>query len=409
LRDKQEGTIEEIAQWIQTESGLSGKKWLNIARFLLPVLNICAFFYYLNSGSAVFLGTGVILSWIIIGSYGKYIHGQHSLIGRKQSILNQYASILREFHKVDAASSELLIEILNISANGEKEISHLSRLTNLFDQRLNLLVNFFLNSLFLYDIHCMFSLEQWKKLNRDRFPEWINTVGEIEMLNSLAAFSFNNPQYCFPHPRQGKPMISGTGLGHPMIPESEAVTNDITAGQADKLLLVTGSNMSGKSTFLRTVGINLLLAQCGSPVCAESFAFTPMLILSSIRISDSLQEHTSYFMAELKRLRDIIGFLESGNTALVLIDEVLRGTNSIDKTHGSEAFIKKLVNYECLSLFATHDLSLSELETEYPGTVSNYCFESTIINGELLFDYKLRKGVATNKNATFLMQKMGII
>src|SRR5690606_36784456 len=147
---------------------------------------------------------------------------------------------------------------------------------------------------------------------------------------------------------------------------------------------------------------------CGAPVCAESFSFSPMRILSSIRISDSLQDNTSYFMAELKRLREIISQLETGIPALVLIDEVLRGTNSDDKTHGSEALIIKLVKYNCLALFASHDLSLSLLQSRYQNKISNYCFESTIINNELRFDYQLHKGVATNKNASFLMQKMGI-
>jgi DNA mismatch repair ATPase MutS len=167
--------------------------------------------------------------------------------------------------------------------------------------------------------------------------------------------------------------------------------------------------MSGKSTFLRTIGVNVLLAQCGAPVCATSFECTPVTILSSIRISDSLQEHTSYFMAELKRLKLIIDVLDTLQPSLVLIDEVLRGTNSNDKTHGSEALIRKLVDSNALTLFASHDLSLSTLEHELAGLLSNYCFESRIENGELLFDYKLHPGVARNKNATFLMEKMGII
>ena len=167
--------------------------------------------------------------------------------------------------------------------------------------------------------------------------------------------------------------------------------------------------MSGKSTFLRTVGVNLLLAQCGAPVCASAFEFTPMSLLSSIRISDSLQENTSYFMAELKRLEQIVVQLQNGSPALVLIDEILRGTNSEDKTHGSEQFIRKLLKYNCLALFATHDLNLSKLEDEMPNLISNYCFESVIRDNELYFDYTLQKGVAKNKNASFLMEKMGII
>jgi DNA mismatch repair ATPase MutS len=167
--------------------------------------------------------------------------------------------------------------------------------------------------------------------------------------------------------------------------------------------------MSGKTTFLRTVGVNLLLAQCGSPVCAAAFSFTPMQLLTSLRISDSLQEQTSYFMAELKKLQQIVASLETGSPTLVLIDEILRGTNSEDKTYGSEHFARKLLGYRCLTFFATHDLALGALETELPGRVANYCFESVIEQGDLRFDYRLQRGIARNKNASFLMKKMGII
>ncbi|WP_431217493.1 MutS-related protein [Puia sp. P3] len=159
-------------------------------------------------------------------------------------------------------------------------------------------------------------------------------------------------------------------------------------------MLVTGSNMSGKTTFLRTIGVNLLMAQCGLPVCAASWSFTPMALLTSLRISDSLQEQTSYFMAELKKLRNIVHRLDTGIPALVLIDEILRGTNSEDKTHGSELFIRKLIRYNCLSLFATHDLLLGQLEEEMPDKVRNYCFESVIDGENLHFNYQLQRGVS---------------
>jgi DNA mismatch repair ATPase MutS len=180
-------------------------------------------------------------------------------------------------------------------------------------------------------------------------------------------------------------------------------------GLEERLVLVTGSNMSGKTTFLRTIGVNLLLAQCGAPVCASRFVFTPMQLLTSLRVSDSLQEQTSYFMAELKKLQRIIHSLQEERASLVLIDEILRGTNSEDKTYGSEQFIRKLLHYRALSLFATHDLSLGSLESELSGAVVNYCFESVITGGELHFDYRLQRGIARNRNASFLMQKMEII
>jgi hypothetical protein len=409
LHDKKENGHRDIDEWIAMEGYLSKNKWINVARFALPVFNIGALLYYLDSGRTLYLILGILVSWMLVGGYSQYIHKQYLMIGRKQAILKQYATILREFLFTDAGSSALLQQLSKIATAGTTEIKKLSRLSSLFDQRLNLLVNFILNSLLVYDIHCMVALEKWKHRNRAHYSQWFDAVGEIEMLNSLATLAFNQPGYCFPEIIEGKPTITASALAHPLIPAQECVSNDFSIGRNEQLLLVTGSNMSGKSTFLRTVGINLLLAQCGAPVCAKAFLCTPMRILTSIRINDSLQEHTSYFMAELKRLRQIITVLETNVPALVLIDEVLRGTNSSDKTHGSAALIRKLISHQCLSIFATHDLSLSELENAYPSLISNYCFESKIENGELLFDYRLRNGVATNKNATFLMEKMGII
>jgi DNA mismatch repair ATPase MutS len=409
LREESEGSIEEISSWIMSEGKLLSMKWLNIVRFIWPVITVGSFIYYLDSNNPVPVGLSLLLSWSMTAMSAKYVQQQHVMIGRKQSLLSQYASILNEFDKTDAGNAVLLKELKTIAETGKMEIKKLSRLTGLLDQRLNLVVNFFLNSLFLYEIHCMIALEKWKHHNRTQFRKWIYGTGEIEMLNSLATYAFNHPSYCFPELDEQAQRISATQMAHPLIPGKESIPNDLEMGARDKLLLITGSNMSGKSTFLRTTGINLVLAQCGAPVCATKFLFSPMRILSSIRISDSLQEHTSFFMAELKRLKEIVSTLETGQPALVLIDEVLRGTNSNDKTHGSEALIKKLIGYNCLSLFATHDLTLSKLEIVYPDAVENYCFESRIENDELIFDYKLKHGVAKNKNATFLMQKMGII
>jgi DNA mismatch repair ATPase MutS len=342
--------------------------------------------------------------------FGKHIHEQHNLLGKKQSILDQYAAILAHFSKVDSGASVLLQQQKAIAIEAHQSVKKLSRLSAMFDQRLNLLVNFFLNSFFLYDIQCLWALENWKQLHKDRFKEWIHCVGIIESLNALATFAFNYPQYQYGVVDNDKPAVSAMQLAHPLIPAEERIANDCTFGMNEQLVLVTGSNMSGKTTFLRTLGVNCILAQCGAPVCATAFTFTPMVIRSSIRVSDSLAEHTSYFMAELKRLQQIIHYLQQHDVpVLILIDEILRGTNSEDKTHGSEQFIKKLLQYRCLTLFATHDLTLSRLENELPGKVSNYCFESTIRNDELIFDYKLQRGVAKNKNASFLMKKMEII
>jgi DNA mismatch repair ATPase MutS len=311
---------------------------------------------------------------------------------------------------METQGSPLLQEEQARTGRAFRAISRLSQLSSFFDQRLNMLVNILLNSFLLYDLQCMAALEKWKETYKKEFPQWIEAVGNIECLNSLAGLAFSNPDFTYPEPLAGAQLqIIGTGMAHPLIPAGERVTNDCAIGRDQRLILVTGSNMSGKTTFLRTTGVNLLLAQCGAPVCAASFSFTPMQILSSLRVSDSLQEHTSYFMAELKKLQRIIHRIQNGIPSLVLIDEILRGTNSDDKTYGSEQFIRKLLQYPCLSFFATHDLSLGSLEQALPGLVSNFCFESNIDDNELHFDYRLRPGIARNRNASFLMKRMDII
>jgi DNA mismatch repair ATPase MutS len=331
------------------------------------------------------------------------------MVSRKTDILQQYAGILKHFSAASAGEAVELKNLMQSTLTAGNSVNSLSTLSSLFDQRLNVLVYFFLNSFLLYDIQLVRLLEKWKIRHKPAFPEWINSVGKIEMLVSIAVFRFNHPHFIFPVPVPGKPRIAAREVCHPLIPEPESIGNPVQAGDPEKMFLITGSNMSGKTTYLRTIGVSLVLAQCGAPVCAGSFVFTPLSLLTSIRVNDSLLDHTSYFMAELKQLRLIVDTLERGTPALVLVDEILRGTNSEDKNHGSEAFIRKLLHYEVLCFFATHDLSLGMLEQKIPAQVKNLCFESTLEEGELVFDYKLREGLAKNRNATFLMQKMGII
>jgi DNA mismatch repair ATPase MutS len=422
LAGEKEGNLDNIRSWLEGAPRLYPRKGLRIVIGLLTFYNLGTVYYYLSSNNYTPLLLGALVSWSITGFFTKYISQQHLLIARKQSILDQYAGIIGVFNTVDAAASPLLQLLQSRTDKAFKAIRQLSKLSSFFDQRLNVLVNILFNTFFFYDLRCLIALERWKITNKTLFPGWIDAVGSVECLNSLATFAFNDPDYVYPQPVAGPAagtpssgaaapglFIESTRLAHPLIPAAQRVANDFTIGLNERLILVTGSNMSGKTTFLRTIGVNLLLAQCGLPVCAATFSFTPMFLLTSLRISDSLQEHTSYFMAELKKLRKIVHRLQTGAPALVLIDEILRGTNSEDKTHGSELFIRKLIQYRCLSLFATHDLSLGQLEQEMPDTIRNYCFESIIEEGELQFDYRLQRGIARNRNASFLMKKMEII
>jgi len=407
--EKKVAGLDNLPDWLQTTPTLLSRSWVRIGRWLLPIYTLAALLYWLLTPNYWPLIAGVSANWIFIYPFRKYIRTQHVLIGDKEPQLDQYVSILSAFQSIDPGGSALLGDLKLMAENAIREIRRLSRLSSAFDQGTNNLVNLLMNSLIAYDIQCMLSLEKWKQANGNACLKWISCVGEIESLNSLATFGFNHPDACYPVFANGDLIVEATAIAHPLIPEKERISNDFIIGKDCRIQLITGSNMSGKTTFLRTIGVNLLLAQCGSPVIASKFCFQPLTILCSLRTRDSLQEHSSYFLAELKKLQQIIQTLEKGGPAIVLIDEILKGTNSEDKTKGSGQFLLKLLEYRCLALFATHDLTLSRLEEEFPGRITNYCFESQIKEGELIFDYTLKKGVAKNRNATFLMQKMGII
>ncbi len=398
-----------LYKWLTEAPKIITNKWLNSARYVLPVINLAAMLVSLYIDQYFLVSLSVLLSWMHVGYVAGYVSRQTALLGKKQESLELNAAVLRQFNNVDAGSSVVLRNLQQHTHTADAELSRLAQLVNLADQRLNVLVNILLNSFLVYDLHTMASLEKWKAKNAGQLSYWLQAVGQIEQLVSFSTYVFNHPENCFPTLSSDIVEIAGEAVYHPLIPMQENVRNNINIGQTAKLMLITGSNMSGKTTYLRTTGINVLMAQCGLPVCAFRFRFSPMRIYSSIRISDSLQEHTSFFMAELKRLQYIKQQVEEGAPALVLIDEILRGTNSVDKYHGSEQFVLQLIRFNCLTLFATHDLKLSELEQQYPGAIENYCFESTIEQDELSFDYTILRGVARNKNASFLMKKMNII
>lgn len=408
-----------IREWLWTPPILYTHPLRQAGIYLLIAFNLFAIGYFFASNHYTFALAGAFLSRVILAAAGKYVARQHQHIDHKKALLDQYAGILATFESIDPQDSALLAGLRDQTANARQAFRRLAGISNFFDYRTNGLVNLWLNTFFLFDLHAALRLERWKAASQAAFPGWLEAIATIERLNSLATFACNNPDYTYPSPVAspiGSPepraadralFIEATQIAHPLIPADRRIANDCTIGRDEKLILITGSNMSGKTTFLRTLGVNLLMAQCGLPVCAKSFRFTPLELLTSLRIDDSLLDQTSYFMAELKKLQRIIRRLQSGASALVLIDEILRGTNSEDKTFGSEHFIRRLLQYHCLALFATHDLTLGTLEQ--PGSIANYCFESIIENDELRFNYQLQRGIARNRNASFLMKKMGII
>jgi len=404
--------LNQLKTWIGS-AFLFENKSLYYFLFIFPIAAFSCLIYHLfteNETSLNLFYAFFVLNLVISFSFAGKIKKHLSVSTSVTKILQQFSEQLSQVEK-QRFQSPLLKNIQQQLKTGNKtasqSIAKLASLFNYLETIINLLVSVLLNGFFLFHIHVLFALEKWKKENGKHIMQWLELLGEIEALNSFANLSFNNPTFCYPTISKEENLLA-ENMGHPLIREQKRINNNISfAGQ--KFVILTGSNMSGKSTFLRTLGINLILARTGSPVCAKEFAFYPYDVHVSMRISDSLQDSESFFYAELKRLQHIIQQLQAGNKIFVILDEILRGTNSNDKHNGTVGLIRKLADIKAAGIIATHDLTVSKLAQEYPGYISNKCFESEIINDELLFDYKLRDGVCTTLSASFLMKKMDII
>ena len=318
-----------------------------------------------------------------------------------------YSLVMKDFASLDMRAS-LLKKMQDKGRSSIEAFNNLSKIAESFDRRHNIAWLLLSNILFLNDIILQQRYHRWMTAHNTELQTWCDILTELEILLSISGFAYGNPSYCFPI-LSDTMKIDAKELRHPLIPHNVCVANDINISDSPRFMLITGSNMSGKSTWLRTVGVNMVLAQIGAPVAANYFSWSPMIILTSLRQSDSLAENTSLFMNELKQLQRILKTVEDKHRALILLDEILRGTNSDDKFAGSQALALKLGKINCITIMATHDLKLSELESQQPEVYKNYCFESSSDGGSLTFDYKMREGVAVNRNATWLMREMNII
>ncbi len=287
-------------------------------------------------------------------------------------------------------------------------IAALDRILEGYEARSNPFVGILLNALLLWDLQCHERLRRWVQTYGKHMPEWIEVIGRFDALGSLASVPADHPDLIFPAPKEGGKVLDAEGMGHPLIDSGERVDNDLEIPSTGHIKIITGANMAGKSTFLRTVGVNWILAKAGTAVCAKRMEFRPLPLFSSMRTSDSLQEKESFFYAELKRLRLIVDELEQGKELLILLDEILQGTNSEDKKRGSRRFLERILQHPVAGLIATHDLDLTAIEEERPQAIENLCFEAELWDGSSHFDHLLRKGVCRNMNASALMERMGI-
>ncbi|MDH4474170.1 MAG: DNA mismatch repair protein [Fluviicola sp.] len=379
----------------------------------LPALGgILTILGFLKGSSPLFLNLAVtvfIFNLIVLASQLKKMNAEIAFADKINQTLVRYSELLQAIEEREW-KSELLIDIkrkLNSSqVAASKQIHTLSRIFASLESLQNGMGAIIFNGTVLFHLHTYRKLLRWKSTHAGELDNWLQQIGETEVLLSFANLYFNNPDFNFPE-LNDKAVLRFEELGHPLISASKRVSNSVDFSDK-QFIVLTGSNMSGKSTFLRTLGVNLVLANAGAPICVKSANIQPMDILVSMRLSDSLSDSESYFFAEVKRLKEIMTELEN-RRCFILLDEILRGTNSDDKRTGTIEVLKKVIAKNAIGAIATHDLEVCNTTDEYPQLLVNKCFEVEIINNELKFDYRLRDGICQNKSATFLMKKMGVI
>lgn len=422
LKDKidwrQEFQAKLIGSYLEEESLQKFSLWLNKNDFkkppllflflwVTPMIAVLALVLYLNSIISIYIFAVPIL--VHLWALRKVFNAT-----KEATELAQLGSKLLKAlkngiqHIEDSEFETKSLQEWKKELNGaSKQIKELENLLYKLQNRANIIygiVNIFL----LSDIRLMVAISRWKEQTKDKFPVWNETLANFEAINSLAGFAFANEAYKFPTFSDKEYTIKSTELGHPLIPQNESITNDFTMEGRGGIGLITGSNMAGKSTFLRTLGINMVLAYVGAPVCAKSMELSMLRIFTCMRTEDALEESTSSFYAELKRIRQLLDQTEAGGIpTFYLLDEILKGTNSADRHLGAKSLSYQLNNSNAMGLISTHDLELTALEGQIP-RLTNYSFHCDIVEDKLHFDYKLRNGTCNSFNASKLMELMGI-
>lgn len=382
-------------------------------------------FLYLSNGTtllSVLLSSLQLIPWpiflilfftqlLILALYLKKMNFYHHQLEIFIRTMSHYLPLVHLIHQQNFSSTDMLHikKLLNDpSHNALKALSILHKIQENLDQRGNILVTFLLNGLYLKDLHIMLKLDLWKKAYCSSIRTWSTAISETDALVSMANYRFNHPSYHFPE-FNADTLLEVRDAGHPLLPAYRNVTNNFKIDTQHQLFIVTGANMAGKSTFLRTIGVNLVLAQSGNVVNCAYFSCQPMALFTSMRTTDNLAKDTSYFHAELLRLKQLVHTAEHEERLFIILDEMLKGTNSVDKLNGSLAFLKKLLSYPVSGLVATHDLALGELAHTCPNHFFNVCFEINHTDGHISYDYKLHPGVSNTMNASILLKQMGLI
>ncbi|AUC24018.1 MULTISPECIES: DNA mismatch repair protein MutS [Polaribacter] len=432
---EKQNTIKELAtkvKWRQhfgalasliTTKDTSGfiVSWIQNYKIVLPkVLGIVQIVFSIASLTIIGLVSfgivpfSILVIWFFIGLFitGAFVKKTSNLYADTDKVretFKQYHVLLNEIEN-ENFTSKVLVEKQQIINSETKKASAIfkefSRVLDAFDQRNNVVISVVGNGLFLTEIRTATNVEKWISKYKHTVDKWFSVVAFFDAQNSLANFHFNHTKFVFPEITSDKEVVKATNLGHPLLDATKRIDNNFTIHK-EEFFIVTGANMAGKSTFLRTISLSIVMANCGLPVCAENFKYAPIKLITSMRTTDSLTEDESYFYSELKRLKFIVDEIKTTDYFIVL-DEILKGTNSKDKAIGSKKFVEKLTKSKSTGIIATHDVSLCELENEFTD-IKNYYFDAEISNNELSFDYTLKNGICKNMNASFLLQKMEIV
>ena len=405
-------TYERLMAWLHEPTLFLQFRHWQWLRYLLPAIILLV----VSSAIAEWIPMNIMYLFLLLYAVlafqiNKYIAPVHEKLSKMVDEMDALSISVAAIEK-EKFITPFLIQLQNkFISNADTaslKIKKIKKILDKLDIRYNIVLSAPLNLLLLWNLQHVIELEKWKKQHVGDVDSWFHTLGIFETLISFAVMHFNNPGWCFPILHDKHFFMESTELGHPLINEIKRVNNFIQIESRGELMLVTGSNMAGKSTYLRSVGINIVLAMTGAPVCAASLRLSPVQLISSMRIADNLAESTSTFYAELKKLKTVIDEVNQGKKVFILLDEILRGTNSLDRHTGSVALIKQLIRHEAAGIIATHDLALAEIKNEFPTNILNYHFDVQVNKDELYFDYKLKPGVCTSLNASILMKKIGI-
>lgn len=434
IQGKQEAIAElsKMPKWRQEFSALASTvepevspneiiKWIKTHKKEIPryVKAISLLFSVISLGlilAVSFIGVpfSLLTVWFFIGLalsgvQLKKVNTLYTKAGKAKATFQQYYKLLGVLENQQFSSEGLKNKHDKIVMKGlqsSKVMQEFFEHLNALDQRNNVIFAIFGNGLLLWDIKQAYHVENWMHIHKKHVADWFDVISYFDAQNSLANYTFNHPEFSFPEIVMEGNVLKATSLGHPLLAPLKRITSDCIVNERS-FFIVTGANMAGKSTFLRTVSLSIIMANIGLPVCAKAIQYKPIKLITSIRNSDSLSNDTSYFFSELKRLKYIIKELQKDSYFIVL-DEILKGTNSSDKAEGSQKFVEKLVASKATGIIATHDLSLCEIESKYQ-EIENYYFDAEIQKDELFFDYKLKRGVCQNMNASFLLRKMEIV